>query len=569
MIQGRPLATLVLALALGSLAVACRSTKAGNGPPAATVAPVRVDPEYQREWEAVQDARSADPAGSGVVAAADRLLARAPPLGLRLAALHAKVASAYLQGDDAAAQRWGDEAVAAVESAGGVAAVAGGGESALFIDLQRLSALAAARSGEPERALAALSVLEAAKSIDPAELWAARALARERQGRTGEAFVAYAEWRSRLADGTPEARYAEERVRVLGAAMSRADREGLAAATSGDVSRCLAPGGNDGEPAWLRSCQFAERRIGVLLPRSGRLSALADQHLAAAVASVRVLAGGGAGVEVVWVDSGSTAGEVRTAAEGLRRAGVDAVVGPVGTGNVGAATRALGKDVLVVVPGEASDGARGVAPTLEERCSALVAEARRRRLPLVILAPENGYGKRAGRAVERAADALGVTVVLRRDFPESTTSFAPVLDPALGALRQGAALVILDRLDRMELVLRQAARDGLAAAGNGKPMVVLSTGESLEPVALGAGHEVLEGVWLAPAAWTDTEATAFAEAFRAQEGHDPGDQALLVWRALATAWQDRPSEVPRAVVVRVQGGRLVVPESQVAVQPRG
>jgi len=569
MIPGRPLASLALVLALGAPSVACRSTKAGNGPPAATVTPVRVDPEYQNEWEAVQDARSTDPAGPGVVSAADRLLARDPPLGLRLAALHAKVASAYLQGDDAAAQRWGDEAVAAVSASGGATAVEGRGESELFVDLQRLSALAAARSGDPERALAALAALEAAKGIEPVELWAARALARERQGRRAEAFVAYAEWRSRLVDGTPEARFAEERVRELGSALSRTEREDLAAGTSGDVARCLAPDGGEGGPTWLRACRLSERRIGMLLPRSGRLAGLADQHLAAAVASVRVLGGGGGGVEVVWADSGSSADEVRSAAEGLRRAGVDAVVGPVGAGNVGAATRALGKDIVVVLPGESSEGARGVAPTLEDRCAALVTEARRRRVPLVVLAPENGYGKRAGRAVEKAAEAQGVKVVLRRDFPEATTSFAPILDPALGALRQGAALVVLDRVDRMELVLRQAARDGFAAAGNGKAIVVLSTGESLEPAALGGGHEVLEGVWLAPAAWPDADAAGFAEAFRAQEGHEPGDQALLVWRALSAAWQDRPSEVPRAAVVRVQGGRLVVPESQVAAQPRG
>ncbi|MBK8266064.1 MAG: amino acid ABC transporter substrate-binding protein [Nannocystis sp.] len=572
MIDQRRLPSLFVAAGLVvTLGGACRSTPSGGTPPRAALAPERIDPEFQRDWEAVRAAQRADPEGAEVVASVDRLLARDPPLALRVAAIHAKVELAARQGDDAASMRWADEAISAVSAAGGPERALGRAEMALWRDLLRLEALAHARSGAPKAALLRLAALEMIGGIDETTLWGARALAYERAEELGEALVAYARWRAGLPAGQIEALFAEERLRALAGAVSREERVQRAGGLDGAVAACLrGEVGQDG-PAWLLACGVGSgRRVGILLPRSGRLAALADLHLAAAVAAVRVLAdrGNAGDVEVLWVDSGSTPEAVQAAADSLRRRGVDVVVGPVGAGNIGAAAKVLG-GALIVIPGESMEGAVGVAPSLEARCAAMVAHARAQRVNgLVVFAPDNAYGKRAARAVARAAEGQGVTIVSRRDYPEATTSFAPVVQPVLATIRQGAGIVVLDRVDRMELLLRQLARDGVAAAGTGKALV-MGTGESLEGRSIGPGHEPLEGVWMAPAAWAGSDSAEFSRAYQAQEGQEPGDQALLVWWALVEAWSAQTPRAAAASLIRIQGGRVVPPESQIMVQPRG
>ena len=548
----------------------CRSTPSGGAPPAA-LAPERVAPEYRREWEAVQEARSADPTGASVVAAADRLLARDPPINLRLAAIHAKVSHAYLLGDDAVVQRWSDQAAAAVDLAGGAAAVLDDGERRLLLDLRRLAAVAAARGGDPAEGLARLDAAERAGAIGAVEIWGARAAAYERKGERGEALVAYAEWRARLDAGSAEARYAEAKMGELVRTLPRSERGALRDRQRGPVAECLdaSVGGARGDaPAWTAACRGAGRRVGVLLPRSGPFAELANTHLAAAVAAVRVLAASGsAEVEVVWAESGATVDEARTAALALREAGVDAVVGPIGAANVGASAQVFRGAVAQVLLGESVDGVGGVAPSLEARCAALIAVARRLRVPgVVVVAPANAYGSRAARAIERAAAAEGLKVLHRSDFPLETTSFAPVLAPALGDLRRGAALIVAHHVAGTALILKQAAREGLSATGAGARLVVLATGESLRPAAV---EPVLEGTWLAPSAWESAESAEFAAAYAEQEGEPPGDQALLVWRALAASWRGEAPRPPSPALVKVQGGRLVVVEEEVVVQPRG
>ena len=98
--------------------------------------------------------------------------------------------------------------------------------------------------------------------------------------------------------------------------------------------------------------------------------------LTEAQAAVQVL-GQGKPVEVVWQDAGSTPAEVGRATGLLVRAGVEVFVGPVGPGNVeaavAAATAAGGKPSFIV-PGESTAAATGVAPTIEARSAALVAQ---------------------------------------------------------------------------------------------------------------------------------------------------------------------------------------------------
>jgi hypothetical protein len=123
----------------------------------------------------------------------------------------------------------------------------------------------------------------------------------------------------------------------------------------------------------------------------------------------------------------------------------------------------------------------------------------------------------------------------------------------------------------MELLHRQLAREGLTAAGgnNTSTAMVMTTAEALSLAELNERRNVLEGVWMAPVAWPDAATEAFAAAYRAHEGEPPGDQALLVFRAFARAWQGGAGEPFSATVVRVQGGRIVAPPAEVSLEPEG
>ncbi|MCB9701697.1 MAG: ABC transporter substrate-binding protein [Myxococcales bacterium] len=555
---------------------ACRSTTpAGQGAPigAAAIAPERVAPEYREDLRAVQSAQQADPAGAAVVQAADRLLGRDPPYNLRLAAVHAKVGHAYLNGDDAIAIRWADEilgAGASAEAAGDAA------EAGIVADLKRLRALLHARSGDPAFALTALDEAERARAITPGDLWAGRALASERAGSAAHAVHALGMWRSEVADGSPEARYIESRLAALATTAPDALRRVAARSPGTPAALCMAIMAGDSpvaaEPSWITACAPRKVRVGVLLPRSGKLAAFADEQLAAAIAAAPILAAQSPGMELLWADAGSTAETTRAGASALLEAGASVVVGPLGAAGVTAARSVLGAEAMIV-PGEGSGGVFGVAPTLEARIGALVAHARGERAKgLVILAPAHGYGKRATEAARRAAAESGIAVVEAATYEESTTSFASVVRPVVPALKKGAALLILDRVARMELLLRQLAREGVtpSAAAGTAPILVLSTGEALSLAEQGDGHEILEGVWMAPVAWPDDapETRAFIEAYADHEKRLPGDQALLVYRALSEAIEGAraPSS---ATLVRVQGGRLVTQTPQISVKPSG
>jgi len=564
-------------LSLGAASVSCKATPSASAsatPVGATsLTPDRVAPEYREDLRAVQEAQEADPAGPAVVVAADRLLSRGPPLNLRLAAVHAKVGHAYLNGDDVIALRWAGELLGAAAEG---EATLDSAEAAIVRDLERLRAILLARSGEPEQALAALDRGERSSSIPAGDLWAGRALAHARAGAPVPAAFALAMWRGGVASGSSEARYAEEKIGELLAGAEPAELTAYAQAHPGSAgARCFAAraGQESGtDIPWIGACLPRALRVGVLLPRSGRLAALADDQLAAAIAAVEVLSAGNPSVEVVWADAGSTAETTTRGANELIERGAEVIVGPVGAGNVAAAERVLAGQAAVVVPGEGGKVAVGIAPSLEERIVALVEHAKQLGATgLVILAPAHGYGVRATAAARRAAKSVGIPIAAAESYEDSTTSFAPVLRPTVPALRKGAALLVLDRVARMELLLRQLAREGLSASKitNTGRVMVMSTAEALSLAELGDGHELLEGVWMAPVAWPDVATQAFVDAYVAHEGEPPGDQALLVYRALSRAWQGGAGEPFSATVVRVQGGRIAAPSPTISLSPEG
>ncbi|MBL9101952.1 MAG: ABC transporter substrate-binding protein [Myxococcales bacterium] len=563
---------LIVSVALaGPWLGACRSTHASgtHAVGVGTQDPGRVAPEFEADWEAVKRAQTQDPGAPAVAAAADRLLARDPPRNLRLAALHAKAEQALLAGDYPGALRF---------ASGGVDVGAARGEplsppeQGLVQQLGRVRALAGAvAADDPKQALAWLKDAEIGTDPDP-DLLAAVAIARERAGDRAGAVLAYAQWRAALGDDDPAAALAETRMQALWVGVDDLALEATARQTTGLAAACLltraghAP--DPAAPAWVRGCVPGAAKIGLLLPRTGKFAGLADIQLAAASAAVAVLARGGReAASLVWQDAGSTPAEAGKATAALVRGGADVLVGPVGPGNVDAAVKsaaAAGGKSRFVLPGEGTSAAPGIAPTLEARAGALVAHAKQLgRASAVILAPNNSYGKRAGDSIEKSLEGSGIKLLRSLYYPDSETSFARTLAPVLDLLVKGeVAVFIPDRMVRMELVVRQLAR-----AGVGKNAAILTTGEGFSE-ALGPGHEVLNGVWVAPVAWPTPDAAAFADEYQAREGQQPGDQAWLIWRAMAAAWGGGRIAPPAAAVLRVEGGRLVLAQPTADLQPR-
>jgi ABC-type branched-subunit amino acid transport system substrate-binding protein len=553
----------VTLLAVLPSVVSCQTTRAGQGSGDPLVDPDEVPEQLRDEWQALVAAQEGDRSAEAVDAAADALLDQAPPPRLRAGALLAKAERQYLLGND-------DEAIVLADEAAGLLASRDRPElkhhQQLTSAVHRILALALTRGGDPDRALAQLEQLDQWGGIERLELRGARAVALDRKGDTAQALAAFVAWRELLTDDAPEAGYAEERISALVAHLDRGTIEALAEAAPGpDAADCLrATLGRDPgpqAPGWVSGCRPLPARIGILLPRTGKLSALAEAQLAAAVAAVTVL-GRERPVSVMWRDSGSSPDTAKAGADLLVADGAEVIIGPVGAANVRAALSTVGDDRFLL-PGESAGSARGVAPTLEERTVSLIDFARASGVAeVLVLTPDSGYGRRVRRA-EKSVDKSGFKSLNFIDYPTSTTSFAPILRPHLEALRRGAALVIADALPRTELIVRQLRREQFRVLGGnvdseGTEVLVLGTGEGLAPDAIGPKHASLDGVVLAPVAYPDAASRAFEDEYFAQQQRRPDDQALLVWRALEAAWSGASSTLePRPTLVRVQGSGVV------------
>ncbi len=508
----------------------------------------------------------------------NRLLARNPPRNLRFAAWHAKAEQGLRAGQYPDALAHANTGLTEVTQARAAEGDLPAPEQALAQQLARVRALAEAQVGDPQQALQWLAALPGEIAQDGERL-IATAVARDRSGDRPGALLAFAQYRSVTADASPEAAFAEEQMRALWSGLEPGVLETVAHTVAGTpAAACLrARAGHPLEPqspGWVQQCRPSITKVGFLLPRTGRFAGLADLHLAAAAAGLKVLARG-AEIEAVWADAGGTAEQVGRAATDLVRAGVDVVIGPVGPGNpeaaATAATAAGGKPRMVV-PGEAAAGV-GVAPTLEARVAALVGYAvGSGRREFIVLAPDNGYGKRAVQGIQRTLQESKSKPPKVLYYLDDMTSFAKLVAPVLSDLSArgtNVALVIPDQLARTELLIRQLVRAGMTVdRGNTRGVVVLTTAEGWTAAAIGPGHEVLDGVWAAPVAWPTADGDGFAEAYTALEGHAPGDQAWLLWRAMAAAWDGGPVTSPQAAVLRVERGRLVPSPASIELRPR-
>ena len=561
----------VTVLALLPSVISCQ-TRAGQGPESALVDPSEIPDDLRDEWQALERAKQLDRSAEAIDAAADAVLdERGAPPAMVASALQAKAERQYLLGNDAAAIDLADQALAALGGAKPAGSKLAKAQVELFGAIQRILGLALTRGGDPDRALTQLDALESWDGIERVELRGARAVALDRKGDTAGALAAFVSWRELSRDDSPDAGYAQERIGALVAHLDRATIEALVAAAPGpDAADCLRatlgvdPGAQ--APPWVRACRPLPARIGILLPRSGKLSALADGQLAAAVAAVSVL-GRERPVSVLWRDSGSSPDTARIGANLLVADGAEVIIGPVGASNVRAALTAVGDDRFVL-PGEATASAHGVAPSLEQRSVALIHHALASGASeVIVLVPDNGYGSRVQKAQSLLEPSKSKSLKIIT-YPQSTTTFAPILRPIYDNLRKGAAVVVGDALPRTELIVRQLRREQFrvagakpsagASAGAETEIMVLSTGEGLGPDAIGPKHESLDGVILAPVAFPDAASRAFEDEYFAQQQVRPDDQALLVWRALEAAWSGAAATLePRAELVRVRGSNLV------------
>lgn len=545
------------------LLVGCRSPRAvagdGDAPRGLdqAVSPELVTPEFEEAWAEVVDAQKRDPAGEDVVKAADALLAATPPPALDVGASLAKAEAAYLRGDDPGAVSVLDGAAGRVE----LDALPG----ELALRLRKLRASALARGGDPQRALRELAGLDAEGEMATVALRAARAAALDRTGDQAKALAAYVAWRELLPADDPSTGYAEQRMRALARGLEPATLRQLARDAPGpDARACLDRwGGADpasyrDAPPWTEVCGDTPEAIGILLPRSGRLRALADEHLAAAMVAVEVLSRDRA-VRVHWADSASSREGAERGAEQLAAMGVSRIVGPLAPGSVGAVDAT---HVPFVVPGEAAGGGEGVAPSLESRVGALFSAAKANgRTHIVVLAPRNPYGTRAVDAARVKSKSLGLSILNVLEYEGNETSFAKVLEPARSHLDGRTAVVVFDALPRAELIVRQLRRWQVEGP------LILTTGEGYGHRTVGRGHEALDGVWIAPVAAVRPEDADFTRTFERNQGHPPSDQALLVWRAIERAWRGG-HEASSADVRIIDGGRLVPIGSQDRSQAR-
>lgn len=518
-------------------------------------APTEVDPAFAEPWAALQTAVAADPASAEAVAAADRLLAAGPPFELRMWGVHAKAHASYLGGDDASATKMIDQVLAAAAPDSAPDAV-----SALNLLLCR----ALVRSGDPARGLVVLDAPPLAREgvVAVDEGLALRAIGLDRAGRP-EALAAFVKWRAAITVDDAAAAFAMRRAKALSSSLGSRGTASVAAAQTDAVGACLRglSGAAIGElePSWLVGCQMAPPKIGILLPRTGPMAVLADTHLAAATAALEVIrASRAGGNEVVWQDAGPDAASAAEGAAVLVAAGVNVIVGPLGPAAIRAAKKRVGGAARLVVPGEpVGDVAdiTGAAPTLERRVAALIAVAiDRGATEVIVLSPDNSYGKRA-QAAATAALAERRSKPRLITFPPESTSFAPVTDPFVKSLGPRTAVLIADHVARTELIVRQLTRDGKSPSSKGGPLV-LATAEGFADMPA-AGKDVFAQMIVAPTAAT-AGAEDFARAFAAAEGVAPPDMALLVHRALVLAFEGAPPDPMPVVIARVEGGRLVV-----------
>lgn len=291
--------------------------------------------------------------------------------------------------------------------------------------------------------------------------------------------------------------------------------------------------------------------VGAILPLTGKRRLVGEaalKGLAAAAGTYGALEaerGGMAAFTLVVEDAAAAPAD---ALAGLAERGAIGVVGPVTRDAAEEAARraeSLGVPMISLDVGEEALGQGAphvfrIAVSVEARARQLArALSRRGAKTAAILAPELGYGERAGRAFEEEWLKLGGKIATRVTYAKDATSFVPQVKK-LGASTFDA-IFIPDQADRVELIAPQLASEGLMVGSTlarkpkrGRPVLLASTAEALAPKFLRGSGRYTEGALFAPGYYPDDldpVSAPFVALYRAAHGEEPTYLAAYAWDA--------------------------------------
>ncbi|HTM23165.1 MAG TPA: penicillin-binding protein activator [Kofleriaceae bacterium] len=315
------------------------------------------------------------------------------------------------------------------------------------------------------------------------------------------------------------------------------------------------------------------RRLGVVLPLSGKRAQVAELALRGMIdAAGGLQRGGDAGVEL-WVrDSRSESVAAGTAAQGLAAAGAIALVGPLdGASAAAAAEHAAGAPVITLDPRPAAHPGGAVFHVMHS------AEARARALArwafgkgvrrAALLAPTSGYGRAVGDAFGDEWKRLGGTLAASADYAPEATAFAEPIKQ-LGAGWQ--ALFVPDQAARLALITPALAAAGMIAQPvnepaprQGRALLLLSTAEGLDDRFARLAGRYCRGAVLAPGFYPDRFDPRFTDFI---------DRHELAFGHLPTAWDAYAHDAVAAVAQAIAGGarsRAAVAAALLAGEPAG
>ncbi len=286
------------------------------------------------------------------------------------------------------------------------------------------------------------------------------------------------------------------------------------------------------------------RRLGLLVPLSGRDQALGERMLRGAMLALagQPAAGDQAAFELRVRDAAAEHGPLRAATELARD---EIVVGAAGSGDrqLGVHTTTEGVPFLAIESEAPPPGSSAFA--IIHSSEARAGELARRALAkgarsFAILGPDSAAGKRLAEAFARAVVAGGGRLLAQAAYSAGATSFAVPISQIKRAPFE--ALFVPDTAVRLELVASGLAFADLWAHPWGGPpaarpvapvgskvkrrdVLLLSTASGLSTRLLRNAGRYVQGSLLAPGFFADEKdprAAAFVARHRALYGQDPG-----------------------------------------------
>lgn len=278
------------------------------------------------------------------------------------------------------------------------------------------------------------------------------------------------------------------------------------------------------------------RRIGLLVPLSGRLRPVGDRMLEGALLAA----------DRVIVEIGDTRSEPATAAqEAERLRHVFALVGPSARLElVEVRARAPAVPVLALIPGES-------LPSGRERVLALLAAARRTNPQLRRLAVLAPLGATADEMIAALAKE-GAEIVAQPRTVSGARQFGDAIMGLVAA--QPDAVLVADTAEQLALIAPALAAAGLWPLPGGPPprtsgrgVVLLATAEGASPKLLDSAGRYLQGALLAPGFFPDPDdpdCGPFVARFSEEYGHPPGAWEAFAYEAVrAAATAGSPAEL--------------------------